>query len=82
MAGTECGDDSVMRFALAGLVMAAVTNVVVALSDAVVWAWWVAGSCLALALVLGLAWTVRRVRTRDVAREDVSARDRARAPVR
>ncbi|MEU4805813.1 hypothetical protein [Actinosynnema sp. NPDC023587] len=62
-----------MRFSLAGLVMAAVTNLVVAVSDAVVWAWWVAGGCLVVAQVLGLAWVVRRrqVRARDVPREDV-----------
>jgi hypothetical protein len=37
-------------------VLAAVTNAVVAVLDAVTWAWWAAGACLLVTLVLGVAW--------------------------
>ena len=46
-----------MRFAVAGLAMSGATNVVIGVLDEVVWAWWVAGSCLLAALLAAGAWS-------------------------
>ncbi|MEV0677734.1 hypothetical protein AB0I60_14540 [Actinosynnema sp. NPDC050436] len=77
MVGTESGGDAVMRFSLAGLVMASATNAIVGVSDGVAWAWWVAGGCLLLAALLGGAWSVRRVRAGSAARAVATGRPKA-----
>jgi hypothetical protein len=51
------GAETIGRCSLLGLVLAGVTNAVVAALDAVTWAWWAAGSCLLVTLVLGVAWS-------------------------
>ncbi|MEO6084771.1 MAG: hypothetical protein ABIQ18_16840 [Umezawaea sp.] len=51
------GAETIGRCSLLGLVLAGVTNAVVAVLDAVTWAWWTAGTCLLVTLVLGVAWS-------------------------
>ncbi|HWO65891.1 MAG TPA: hypothetical protein VNO31_38250 [Umezawaea sp.] len=53
---TSDGAEAVVRCSLLALVLAAVTNAVVALVDAVEWAWWAAGAWGLLALLLAGAW--------------------------
>jgi hypothetical protein len=49
---TSDGVDAVFAYSLLALALAAATNAVVAVIDAVEWAWWVAGGCALFALVL------------------------------
>lgn len=53
---TRDRDDTVMMFALVGLLGAGATNAAVAVLEAVLWAWGVAGLCLLAAMLCGLAW--------------------------
>ena len=53
---TNDAAEAVVRCSLLALVLAAVTNAVVALVDAVEWAWWAAGAWGLLALLLAGAW--------------------------
>ena len=51
------GREAVVLGSLLALMVAGLTNAVVAVLDAVEWAWWVAGVFLLIALILGMAWT-------------------------
>ena len=53
---TTSGADAVFRCSLLALVLAAATNATVAVIDAVEWAWWMAGDCVLIVLVLAEAW--------------------------
>ena len=50
-------DHEVIRCALLGLLLAGATNVVLAVLESVLWAWWAAGACLLVALLVGRAWS-------------------------
>lgn len=50
-------EDAAVGLAWLGLLVAGATNAVVAVVDAVTWAWWTAGVCLLVALLVGLAWS-------------------------
>ncbi|WNV82904.1 hypothetical protein [Umezawaea sp. Da 62-37] len=54
---TTDGADAVFACSLLALALAAATNAVVAVIDAMEWAWWVAGGCALIALALAGART-------------------------
>ncbi|QFZ21460.1 hypothetical protein [Saccharothrix syringae] len=51
----EDRDQRVLRVILAALLLTGATNAVVAVTDAVTWAWWAAGLCLLGALPVAAA---------------------------
>ncbi|WP_309116012.1 hypothetical protein [Saccharothrix sp.] len=46
-----------MVLAVLGLVLAGATNVLIAVTDAVTWPWWLAAGCLAVAWRAGHVWS-------------------------
>lgn len=50
-------EDTAVGLALLGLLTAGTTDAVVAVADAVTWAWWTAGGCLLVALLVGVTWS-------------------------